>query len=93
MEDRMLSIGICFFMLLVNVGAVTLSVSTTTLAASGDNVTISWNELESPTAIDWLGIYTPPESSDENFIGYIYLSSAAGWETGKGSYTLPAGNK
>jgi hypothetical protein len=92
MELRVLCIGIFFFMLLVNVGAVALSVSTTTLAASGDNVTISWKDLDSPTAIDWLGIYTPPESSDENFIGYIFLSSAAGWETGKGSYTLPAVN-
>lgn len=95
MEVRTLCIGMFFFMLFgVNVGAtVTLSVSTTTLAASGENVTITWKDVESPTAIDWLGIYTPPESSDEDFIGYIFLSSAAGWETGEGSYTFPAGNQ
>ena len=89
MELRVLCIAI--LMLVVNVGAVTLEVSTTTLAVSGDNVTVAWNDLESPTALDWLGVYTPPESSDDHYIGYIFLSSVSGWETGRGSFKLPAG--
>lgn len=88
---RILSVSM--FMLLVKIvgAAVELELSTTTLAASGDPVTVSWTNLESPTTFDWLGIYMPPESSDDHYIGYILLSSVSGWETGRGSYTLPAG--
>lgn len=89
---RILCIGIfVLFITMSLAAAVELEVSTTTLRASGDTVTISWNNLESPTALDWLGIYTPPESKDEHYIGYIYLSSVIGWEAGKGSYKFPAG--
>lgn len=92
MAPRMLCIGIFMLFLKMSlVGAVTLELSTSNLAVSGDTVTISWNGLESPTALDWMGIYTPPASSDAHYIGYIFLSSVSGWETGSGSYKFPAG--
>ena len=69
----------------------TLKVSSPTLRSSGDTLRVSWTSLESPAEIDWLGIYTPSESSDEHFIGYVLLSSVPGWESGNGSYAFPAG--
>ena len=69
----------------------TLKVSSPTLQSSGETLRVSWTSLESPTEIDWLGIYTPSESSDEHFIGYVLLSSVPGWESGNGSYAFPAG--
>lgn len=69
----------------------TLKVSSATLQSSGDTLRVSWTSLESPTEIDWLGIYTPSESSDEHYIGYVLLSSVPGWESGNGSYAFPAG--
>lgn len=89
---RILCISIIIvFISSTGVGAVTLELSTTLLKSSGDPVIVSWNELESPNAFDWLGIYSPPESADNHYIGYILLSSVSGWETGKGSHMLPAG--
>lgn len=84
---------ISLIMLFVNmclVGAVSLKLSTTTLASSGSTVTIFWNGLESPTEFDWLGIYTPPESSDNHYIGYVNVTKHT--VSGKGSYEFPAGN-
>lgn len=90
---RILCISIIIvFISSTGVGAVTLELSTTLLKSSGDPVIVSWNELESPNAFDWLGIYSPPESADNHYIGYILLSSVSGWETGKGSHMLPAVN-
>jgi hypothetical protein len=59
------------------------------LNSSGDSVTISWDGIESPSHYNWIGVYNPPESSDEYFIGYIMLNeSSAEWASGKGSFTL-----
>ena len=89
---RILCIGIIMlFVKMSLVGAVNLELSTTALISSGATVNITWNGLESPTEFDWLGIYTPPESSDNNYIGYILLSSVSGWESGKGFFNFPAG--
>ncbi|CAM6039804.1 unnamed protein product [Sphagnum compactum] len=59
------------------------------LNSSGDSVTISWDGIKSPSHYNWIGVYNPPESSDEYFIGYIMLNeSSAEWASGKGSFTL-----
>lgn len=73
------------------VGAITLEPSPTTIKTSGDNLVISWTDVPSPSNLDWLGIYMPPESAHENYIGYVLLASVDGWETGRGSFAFPAG--
>ncbi|KAL4184321.1 hypothetical protein AMTRI_Chr10g225020 [Amborella trichopoda] len=60
-----------------------------TLNGSGDTVTIEWNGIENPSNLDWLGIYNPHDSLDENFIGYVFLSSCENWRSGSCSISLP----
>ncbi|KAM1134145.1 hypothetical protein ACFX19_044010 [Malus domestica] len=55
---------------------VSLSLSPTSLSKSGDS----------------LGIYSPPSSHHDNFIGYKSLSSAPTWKSGLGSISLPLVN-
>ncbi|CAH9128938.1 unnamed protein product [Cuscuta epithymum] len=71
---------------------VLISVSPKTLVKSGDSVTIRWSGVESPSKLDWLGIYSPADSSHDNFIGYVFLSSSPGWEYGSGSISIPLVN-
>ncbi|CAA6667367.1 unnamed protein product [Spirodela intermedia] len=71
---------------------VSLSVSPKNLSRSGDKVWIQWSGVESPSDLDWLGIYSPPDSTHDNFIGYVFLSSAEGWKTGAGAVELPLVN-
>ncbi|KAF8389743.1 hypothetical protein HHK36_024262 [Tetracentron sinense] len=71
-----------------------LSISLTPkiLTKSGDSVRIEWTGVESPSELDWLGIYSPPNSSSDNFIGYIFLSSCNDWKSGSCSIDLPLVN-
>ncbi|XP_061368018.1 probable inactive purple acid phosphatase 2 [Gastrolobium bilobum] len=66
-----------------------ISVSPTTLSKSGDSVVIRWSGIESPSDLDWVGIYSPPTSSHDNFIGYLFLSKSPVWQSGSGSISLP----
>ncbi|KAM1865971.1 hypothetical protein ACFX13_008885 [Malus domestica] len=70
----------------------TLSLSPTSLSKSGDSVLIQWSSIDSPSRLDWLGIYSPPSSHHDNFIGYKFLSSAPTWKSGSGSISLPLVN-
>ncbi|XP_073021449.1 probable inactive purple acid phosphatase 2 [Primulina eburnea] len=83
-----------FFCLLfyVSHGSVSISVSHKLLSKSGDPITIRWSGVDSPSKLDWLGIYSPSNSSHENFIGYIFLSTSIGWRSGSGSLTFPVVN-
>ncbi|GMH01779.1 hypothetical protein Nepgr_003618 [Nepenthes gracilis] len=72
--------------------APTLSFSPKTLRKSGESVEVRWSNVDSPSKLDWLGIYSPPNSSSDNFIGYLFLSSAATWQDGHGSLSLPLVN-
>lgn len=72
--------------------AATLDATPTTLQSSGDEVTLAWRDLESPSMHDWLGIYTPPASADDHYIGYILLSTCATWSTGACSLQIPMVN-
>ncbi|KAE8683037.1 putative inactive purple acid phosphatase 2 [Hibiscus syriacus] len=67
----------------------TLTVNPKTLSKSGDSVLIQWSGIDSPSKLDWLGLYSPPDSSHDNFIGYKFLSSSSTWESGSGSISLP----
>ncbi|XP_078442941.1 putative inactive purple acid phosphatase 2 [Wolffia australiana] len=66
----------------------TLSVSPNSISKSGDKVKIQWSGVNSPSDRDWLGIYSPPDSPDDTFIGYLFLSSAPGWQSGSGEFDL-----
>ncbi|KAL3840528.1 hypothetical protein ACJIZ3_025119 [Penstemon smallii] len=68
---------------------VSISVTTKSIPKSGDPITIQWSGIDSPSKLDWLGIYSPANSSHQNFIGYFFLSSSPEWESGSGSITLP----
>ena len=65
---------------------VSLSITPTILAKSGDPIRIQWSGISSPTKLDWLGIYNPPNFSHVNFIGYVFLSSSATWQSGSDPY-------
>ncbi|KAK1425754.1 hypothetical protein QVD17_21112 [Tagetes erecta] len=66
-----------------------LSLSTTSLSKSNNSVTVTWTGVNSPSQLDWLGIYSPPNSSIRNYIGYLYLNTSANWKSGSGSITIP----
>uniref|UniRef100_A0A7N1A309 Purple acid phosphatase n=1 Tax=Kalanchoe fedtschenkoi TaxID=63787 RepID=A0A7N1A309_KALFE len=70
----------------------TISISPTTLAKSGDSVSVRWSNVPSPSPLDWLGIYSPTNSSHKYFIGYFFLTSSPGWESGSGNLTFPLVN-
>nr|ADE77318.1 unknown [Picea sitchensis] len=75
-------------------GLLTVESSPKTLNRSGDNVTLTltWtaNSSSSSSDMDWLGIYNPPDSADEHFIGYILLSSfCPNWMEGSCYVDLP----
>lgn len=71
---------------------VTLDAAPTLLKKSGDTVTLTWKGLDSPSKLDWIGIYTPPTSDDDHFIGYMLLSSCPNWATGACSLQIPLVN-
>ena len=55
-----------------DVAAPTLSVSPTTIAAGG-TVTATWSGIATPTATDWIGLYTPG-AANTAYIDWIYVS-------------------
>ncbi|KAJ8774693.1 hypothetical protein K2173_017139 [Erythroxylum novogranatense] len=75
-----------------SVSKVSISVNPTIVNKTGDAVTISWANVESPSELDWLGIYSPPDSANDHFIGYNFLSSSPNWRSGSGSISLPLVN-
>lgn len=88
---------ISLFLFLVRIlpvfpAGVSISVTPKILAKSGDQVTVKWSGVESPSQLDWLGIYSPSSSSPKDFIGYFFLSSSPGWESGSGSISMPLVN-
>ncbi|KAJ0679584.1 putative phosphodiesterase I [Helianthus annuus] len=66
-----------------------LSLSTPSLSRSNNSVIVTWTGVDSPSQLDWLGIYSPPDSSLRNFIGYLYLNTSPTWQSGSGSITIP----
>lgn len=68
---------------------VSISLSRRTISKSGDSITVKWSGIEAPSELDWLGIYSPANSSKHYFIGYRFLSSSSEWKSGSGSITIP----
>ncbi|PON79646.1 Acid phosphatase [Parasponia andersonii] len=71
---------------------VSISLNTTTLSKSGDSVLIQWSGIDTPSKLDWLGIYSPPSSDHHNFVGYVFLSTSPSWQSGSGSVSIPLVN-
>ncbi|XP_057948827.1 probable inactive purple acid phosphatase 2 [Malania oleifera] len=69
-----------------------ISIYPQVLPKSGDPVRINWTGIDSPSDLDWLGIYCPPDSPSDDFIGYVFLSSCPTWQSGSGSVHLPLVN-
>ncbi|KAL5723063.1 prolyl aminopeptidase [Ranunculus cassubicifolius] len=68
---------------------ITISLTPKSLRKSGDSVQIQWTGIDSPSKLDWIGIYSPPNSSHSDFIGYIFLSSSCpNWQSGSCSTNL-----
>ncbi|XP_074329006.1 putative inactive purple acid phosphatase 2 [Apium graveolens] len=63
-----------------------------TLSKSGDPVTIKWSGIDPVSNLDWVGIYSPPNSSSDHYIGYFFLSKSPTWQSGSGSLTFPLVN-
>ncbi|KAI3834981.1 hypothetical protein MKW92_016055 [Papaver armeniacum] len=93
---RPLTFFLFFYLFIISSPANSSSVSVTyspkTLVKSGDSVNIQWSGIESPSESDWLGIYSPPNSSNNSYIGYVFLSSCEKWKTGSCSMDLPLVN-
>eukprot|EP00262_Sarcandra_glabra_P005601 TRINITY_DN1732_c0_g1_i1.p1 TRINITY_DN1732_c0_g1~~TRINITY_DN1732_c0_g1_i1.p1 ORF type:complete len:645 (-),score=67.67 TRINITY_DN1732_c0_g1_i1:392-2326(-) len=71
---------------------ISLTLDPKTLTKSGDTVRIQWTGIESPSDLDWLGIYNPPNSSNDDFIGYVFLSTCQNYKSGSCSIDLPLTN-
>ncbi|CAD5312647.1 unnamed protein product [Arabidopsis thaliana] len=70
----------------------TISISPNALNRSGDSVVIQWSGVDSPSDLDWLGLYSPPASPNDHFIGYKFLNESSTWKDGFGSISLPLTN-
>ncbi|KAH0469219.1 hypothetical protein IEQ34_002451 [Dendrobium chrysotoxum] len=71
---------------------ISLTVSPKALTKSNHSVHIQWSGIPSPSSLDWLGIYSPPESANDNFIGYLFLNSSPSWPSGAGELRIPLVN-
>lgn len=54
----------------------------------GDDVVISWNEVSDPAETDWIAMYCPINTTDENFLDYFSVTVSSTWRSGRGSLTL-----
>jgi hypothetical protein len=55
-------------------GIVILSATPSTIAAGGI-VTAAWSQIESPTPVDWIGLYAP-SADDTAFLAWVYAGCA-----------------
>ncbi|RZS14845.1 hypothetical protein BHM03_00046603 [Ensete ventricosum] len=91
---RLFSVLLVFFACYVSPSSsrVSLSASPTTLTRANRTVTVRWSGVDSPSELDWLGIYSPPDSANDEFIGYVFLNASDGWRSGSGSVDIPLVN-
>ncbi|KAH7660707.1 Phosphodiesterase I protein [Dioscorea alata] len=72
--------------------ATSISATPLILTKSGRTITIRWSGIQSPSDLDWLGIYSPSNSPDDHFIGYRFLNGSETWRSGSGSISIPLVN-
>jgi hypothetical protein len=65
----------------------TLSVSPTTVSPGG-SVTATWANIVSPTATDWLGLYSSSGAADNAYLSWRYTDGQASSNV---PFTIPAG--
>ncbi|KAI0527249.1 hypothetical protein KFK09_002848 [Dendrobium nobile] len=71
---------------------ISLIISPKTLTKSNHSVHIQWSDIASPSSLDWLGIYSPSDSANDNFIGYLFLNSSPSWPSGTRELRIPLVN-
>jgi hypothetical protein len=54
----------------------TVSESPISLTA-GDNITVSWSGISSPTGTDWVGVFTQPSDPASSYLNYVYTGGTA----------------
>ncbi|PWA70486.1 purple acid phosphatases superfamily protein [Artemisia annua] len=88
-----LIIPILIFIIIITFSSISATqISVTKSKNNSNSVSIAWSQVDSPSKLDWLGIYSPPTSSLRNYIGYVYLNTSPGWESGSGRVDLPLVN-
>jgi hypothetical protein len=65
----------------------TLSVSPTTVSPGG-SVTATWTNIVSPTATDWLGLYSSSGAADNTYLSWRYTDGQASSNV---PFTIPGG--
>eukprot|EP00976_Prorocentrum_cordatum_P092547 1188999-Prorocentrum_minimum.AAC.2 len=67
-----------------NSPSVQLTVNTSSLQRSGDFVSVHWAGVSKPSVYDWIGVYSPEDSEDRDFLSYVNVTSASTWSAGEG---------
>ncbi|GAM20511.1 hypothetical protein SAMD00019534_036860 [Acytostelium subglobosum LB1] len=70
----------------------TLTASPSVLKTSGDDVTITWKDVTTPSEDDVIAIYYPVDSDITSPIGYVKMTTSSTWAKGFGSVTVPLVN-
>ncbi|KAK3255576.1 hypothetical protein CYMTET_35247, partial [Cymbomonas tetramitiformis] len=63
-----------------------------TARMTGESMTVSWSGISTPTEFDWIGVYSPANASDRDFVHYVRATTAGTWALGFGSFELPLWN-
>jgi hypothetical protein len=65
--------------------ALGLSMQATPDVISGrTKITVTWEGVSYPMSGDWIAIYSPPGSSNDNWIAWQYASESPTWADGTG---------
>jgi hypothetical protein len=55
-----------------------------TLTESGEEVTVHWDGIVDATVDDWIGVYSPPDADDRDFLNYINVTASPTFADGHG---------
>ncbi|XP_021757125.1 probable inactive purple acid phosphatase 2 [Chenopodium quinoa] len=78
-----------FSLLSLSIATPTITVTPDSLSKSGDTIKLEWSDISDPSELDWVGLYSPPDSHHHHFIGYFFLNSSSTWKSGFGSISFP----
>ena len=56
----------------------------TSLQSSGQPVTVLWSGVDGATRNDWVGVYSPADGDDRDFLMYINVTDAPTYTAGHG---------
>ncbi|XP_065194542.1 uncharacterized protein LOC135825837 [Sycon ciliatum] len=58
------------------------------LVSSGDTVSVSWAGIADARISDWIGIYSPANSSEMDYLDYQWANVSSSWKTGSGEFPV-----